>query len=604
MDSLTIRETFLGFFEARQHRRVPSASLVPNDPTMLLTSAGMVPFKPYFLGDSVPPTPRATSYQKCLRTVDIDNVGRTARHLTFFEMLGNFSFGDYFKPDAIRWAWELSVEHLGLDPDRIWVTVYEQDDESAAIWTAETDVRPDHIQTLGAADNYWGIHPGPGGPNSELYYDRGAALGVEGGPAVNDERYMEYYNLVFMQDVLDADGEIVGELPAKSVDTGMGLERIAVLLQEAPSVYETDVLGPMLERAQQLTGVTYGDDEHADLSLRVLAEHARASAFLLADGVLPSKEGRGYVLRRLLRRAIRHARTLGASGAVLPDMTMQVVETMGAAYPELVDQRELIQRFAASEETEFGQTLRQGLTQLEDAVEATRAAGASTIGGDVAFRLHDTFGFPLDLTLEIVTDAGLAIDQDEFQRLMEEQRARARAAGRSDGGVPAEVYRRGAGATRSEFVGYDTTTLEDTIGVLLSGTEAAAEAVEGDEVEVILARTPFYAEGGGQVGDRGWLETPTGRIEVLDTQSPVEGVIVHRGSVVAGEVAVGQPVTAAVDLRRRAATARSHSATHVLHASVREALGSQAAQAGSLVQPGRLRFDFPHFEQVPRDVLT
>jgi alanyl-tRNA synthetase len=607
MDAVTIRETFLRFFEERGHRRSPSSSLIPNDPTLLLTNAGMVPFKPYFLGDATPEVPRVTSFQKCARTVDIDNVGRTTRHLTFFEMLGNFSFGDYFKREAIRWAWELSTEHYHLDPERIWVTVYELDDEAAALWEEETDVPRDRIQAMGEADNFWSMGvAGPCGPCTELYYDRGPDWGEAGGPAVNDERYLEYYNLVFMESLRDDPGNIIGELPSQNVDTGMGLERMAVIQQGVGTVYETDVLQPMLTRAQELTGATYGDEHAADISLRVLAEHARTASFLIADGVLPSKEGRGYVLRRLMRRAVRHARLLGTEQPVLPEMVETVIETMRPGYPELERQRTLVTRIAASEEEEFARTLRQGLAILEDAVAETERAGADQLPAATAFKLHDTYGFPLDLTAEIVEESGLQLDRDAFERLMDEQRERARAARQRGGdGVPAEVYREAATAVgETTFTGYDTTAQEAPLGAIVTPAGLIAEATEGDEVEVILARTPFYAEGGGQVGDTGVLETPTGRLEVLDTQSPIAGLIVHRAKVVAGEVVPGQDVSAQVDAGRRAATARSHSATHVLHATVKEILGEHAQQAGSLVDAGRLRFDFPHFEQVARERLA
>jgi alanyl-tRNA synthetase len=607
MDAVTIRETFLRFFEERGHRRSPSSSLIPNDPTLLLTNAGMVPFKPYFLGDATPEVPRVTSFQKCARTVDIDNVGRTTRHLTFFEMLGNFSFGDYFKREAIRWAWELSTEHYHLDPERIWVTVYELDDEAATLWEEETDVPRDRIQAMGEADNFWSMGvAGPCGPCTELYYDRGPDWGEAGGPAVNDERYLEYYNLVFMESLRDDPGNIIGELPSQNVDTGMGLERMAVIQQGVGTVYETDVLQPMLTRAQELTGATYGDEHAADISLRVLAEHARTASFLIADGVLPSKEGRGYVLRRLMRRAVRHARLLGTEQPVLPEMVETVIETMRPGYPELERQRTLVTRIAASEEEEFARTLRQGLAILEDAVAETERAGADQLPAATAFKLHDTYGFPLDLTAEIVEESGLQLDRDAFERLMDEQRERARAARQRGGdGVPAEVYREAATAVgETTFTGYDTTAQEAPLGAIVTPAGLIAEATEGDEVEVILARTPFYAEGGGQVGDTGVLETPTGRLEVLDTQSPIAGLIVHRAKVVAGEVVPGQDVSAQVDAGRRAATARSHSATHVLHATVKEILGEHAQQAGSLVDAGRLRFDFPHFEQVARERLA
>ena len=609
MDSLTIRETFLRFYEERGHRRFPSASLIPADPTVLLTIAGMLPFKPWFMGDEPAPVDRAVSFQKCVRTNDIENVGLTTRHLSFFEMLGNFSFGDYFKRDAMRWAWELSTEHFGLDPERIWVTIYEEDDDAEELWLTETDLPAARLQRLGADDNYWWTHAaGPGGPNSELYYDRGEAYGEGGGPAVNDERYLEFYNLVFMQHALDAQGTILGDLPAQNVDTGLGLERLAVLLQGVDNVFETDLFQPLLARAGELTGHAYGADAQADVSLRVIAEHARTASFLVGDGVLPSKEGRGYVLRRLMRRAIRHAGLLGVDvgggqGVAVP-MVEAVIDTMAAAYPDLAAQRTLVTRVLEAEERDFGARLRDGLARVDTAV-AELPAGAP-FRGDVAFELHDTFGFPIDLTAEIVADAGLGLDRDAFDALMDEQRERARAGARKgDGGVPDDVYRAGAAAAgQVEFVGYDTLEVETTLRALLTPAGTVPSASEGDEVEVVLSRSPFYAEGGGQVGDAGTIVTPTGRLEVLDTQEVIGGGLqVQRARVVAGEVVPGADVAAMVDAERRAATGRSHSATHVLHATIKELVGEHAQQAGSLVQPGRLRFDFPHFSALDDDTL-
>ncbi len=626
MDSLTIRETFLSFYEERGHRRYSSAPLIPNDPTLLLTIAGMVPFKPYFLGDAKPPHPRATSFQKCVRTNDIENVGRTTRHLSMFEMLGNFSFGDYFKREAIRYAWELSIGPMGLDPERIWATIHESDDESEAIWLEETGVPPERIQRVGApegstrlddSDNFWSLGgPGPCGPCSELHYDRGPDWGEAGGPETNGERYLEYYNLVFMQYEQDDDGNVVGDLPAQSVDTGLGLERMALLKQGVSDVFATDLFVPLIERASELTGKTYGADAEADVSLRVLAEHARTSAFLIADGVLPSKEGRGYVLRRLLRRAIRHGQLLGlkvgdGDQVILP-MIEAVIASNRASYPDLERQRQLITRVAGAEEADFGQRLRDGLDRLEQVIETldndaegTADAKGTNVAprqfpGDAAFELHDTFGFPIELTAEIAEDAGLPLDRDAFDELMEAQRRRARAgAKKGGGGVPVETYRVAAGLVgATDFVGYDGLVAEAELGAIITPDGLLQAAGEGDEVEIVLPRTPFYAEGGGQVGDAGILTTPTGRLEVIDTQEAIEGLTVHRARVVAGEVSQGQTVEATVHADRRIATARSHSATHVLHAQIKEAIGDHAQQAGSLVQPGRLRFDFPHFESL------
>jgi alanyl-tRNA synthetase len=624
VDSLTIRETFLRFFEERGHRRFDSAPLIPNDPSLLLTIAGMVPFKPYFLGDATPPAPRAVSHQKCVRTNDIDNVGRTTRHLSFFEMLGNFSFGDYFKREAIRWSWELSVDGYGLDPERIWVTIFEDDDESERYWLEETDITPDRIQRVGvpegssrldASDNFWSTGgAGPCGPCSELNYDRGPDWGEEGGPVVNGERYLEYFNLVFMQHEQDADGDVLGDLPARNVDTGLGLERMAVLLQGVGDVFETDLFAPLLARAGELTGTTYGEDDDRDVSLRVIAEHARTATFLIGDGVLPAKEGRGYVLRRLLRRAVLHAQLLGldvsgssggAGSQLIVPMAETVIEQMRASYPDLDRQRELITRVAGAEEADFGARLRQGLDRVEQEIAAARGGEHAAFPGAAAFELHDTFGFPVDLTAEIAADAGLSLERDRFDALMDAQRERARAAAKKGGGgVPVETYREAVTAAgTTEFVGYDTLVAEAELGAIVTPGGLQHTAGEGDEVEIVLPRTPFYAEGGGQVGDVGVLETATGRLQVLTTLEAIEGLTVHRARVVAGEVRQGQPVEARVDPSKRVATARSHSATHVLHATIKEVLGEHAQQAGSHVEPGRLRFDFPHFEQVSRDRL-
>jgi alanyl-tRNA synthetase len=619
LDSLTIRETFLRFYEERGATRYASAPLIPNDPSLLLTIAGMVPFKPYFLGDATPPTPRATSYQKCVRTNDIENVGRTTRHLSSFEMLGNFSFGDYFKREAIRWSYELSVEGYGLDPERIWVTIFEDDDESERLWLEETTIPLERIQRVGvpegasrldASDNFWSTGAaGPCGPCSELNYDRGPEWGEEGGPVVNGERYLEYYNLVFMQQEQDAGGNVLGDLPARSVDTGLGLERMAVLLQDVPDVFGTDLFTPLIARAEELSGVRYGDDPDRDVSLRVVAEHVRTSAMLIADGVLPSKEGRGYVLRRLLRRAVRHGQLLGmdlAGGTeLLVPMLDTVLRTNLQMYPELTKQRELVTRIAGAEERDFAARLRAGLDRVDRALDDVRAGDGATFPGDVTFELHDTFGFPVDLTAEIAEEAGLTLDRDRFDALMEEQRQRARAgAKKGGGGVPVEVYRQAADAVGpTEFLGYQQLTAEATIGALLGPAGHVEGASEGDHLELVLARTPFYAEGGGQVGDHGIVETETGRLRVVDTQQAIEGVQTHRVVVEAGEVHPGQPANLVVDGERRVATARSHSATHILHATMKEVLGDHAQQAGSLVQPGRLRFDFPHFEPVSLDQL-
>jgi alanyl-tRNA synthetase len=636
MRSSEIRRTFLDFFAGHDHRVWPSSSLIPNDPTMLLTIAGMVQFKPYFAGDVTPDHPRAASAQKVARTVDIDNVGVTTRHLTFFEMLGNFSFGDYFKTEAIAMAWSLSTrappDGFGFDPERIWVTIYEDDDDAEAIWRTEAGLPAERIVRRGADDNFWSTGgAGPCGPCTELFYDRGPAHGPDGGPAVDESRFMEFWNLVFMEFSQDADGQLLGKLPQPNVDTGMGLERMAVLLQDVANVYETDVLRPMLDRAVELTGVSYGDAAATDVSLRVVAEHARTAAFLIADGVLPANEGRGYVLRRLLRRVVRHTRSLGFDDAVMPGMMATVVATLGEAWPDLATREELITRVAAAEEQGFARTLASGMSMLTEALEAATAADGSGSGSqagaatspasgggpataestpvlpaETAFTLHDTYGFPVDLTTEIAAEHGVALDHDAFAELMEAQRARARAAAKGSGdGVPGEVYRAAqdrAGASR--FRGYEEEACETELGALVTPGGLVETASEGDELEVVLPATPFYPEGGGQLGDHGLIVSETDRLRVVDTFAPVEGVVAHKARVEAGEAHSGQGAHAEIDHDRRASIRRGHTATHILHATLQDVIGDHAAQAGSAIDAGRFRFDFPHFEALSTDQVT
>ncbi len=609
MRSPEIRRRFVDFFVARDHRHLPSSPLIPNDPTLLLTTAGMVQFKPYFLGEATPEFRRATTVQKCARTVDIENVGVTSRHLTFFEMLGNFSFGDYFKAEAIAFAYELVTERYGLDPERLWATVYLDDDEAAAHWR-QVGIPAERIQRLGREDNFWDMGvAGPCGPCSEVYYDRGPAYGRDGGPAVDPERYLEFWNLVFMQDLQDDAFNIVGELPRKNIDTGLGLERLAVILQGVGSVFDTDLLAPILEEVQAISGQPYGRSERTDISLRVVSEHARSASFLVADGVLPSNEGRGYILRRLLRRAVRHARLLGVEDLAMPQVAERVLATLGQAWPELTAGRSLIFQVLASEEESFRRTLRQGSALLESAIHATRSAGRSTLPGDTAFQLHDTYGFPLELTLEAAAEAGLAVDGDRFALLMAEQRRRAKQA-RVELAASArklEAYRDlAARFGRTVFVGYEQTEADGRIvGLLSPDGDELAEAGEGAEVELILDRSPFYAEGGGQIGDTGVVRTAAGALlEVTDTRPGLEWFWVHSARVTAGVVRPGEQVHAEVDAERRAAVARSHTSTHVLHWALLHTLGEHAKQQGSLVGPGRLRFDFAHFSPLPPDQLA
>ncbi|HET7235936.1 MAG TPA: alanine--tRNA ligase [Actinomycetota bacterium] len=601
MQGDAIRETFLRFFEEREHRRVPSSSLIPPPESgLLLTNAGMNQFIPYFLGHSQSPFARAVTAQKCFRALDIENVGHTDRHLTFFEMLGNFSFGDYFKAEACAWGLELVTEGFGLDPDRLWVTVYETDDETIDIWR-ELRIPTERIVRRGKADNYWWTHAaGPAGPCSEIFVDRGDRYGTPGGPDADEDRHMEIWNLVFMQDEVDEHETILHELPAKNIDTGASVERVATVLQDVGNVFETDLLRPLLEVAESLSGTAHGKDERADVSLKVIAEHGRATAFLIADGVQPSNEGRGYVLRRMLRRVVSHARRLGIDTEVMPAIVERTVELFGRAYPELAENRAYLEQVATSEEERFGATLRQGMTLLEDEVAAAGEGGR--LSGDLVFKLHDTFGFPKELTRELAEDAGLDIDDERFAVLMEEQRGRAKRAAKK-GRSEEELGAIAAEAGRTEFVGYRELEADAAVLGLLAEGGRAPVAGEGQEVRFVLDRTPFYAESGGQIGDRGVLRGPSGVILVTDTQFGPGDVIVHTGVVDSGEVREGDEVHGEVDAGRREATARAHTSTHIVHWTLKHILGEHARQAGSLVAPGRLRFDFPHHSAVPLDVL-
>ncbi len=612
MDTAEIRSRFLNHFAQRGHTVVPSASLVTQDPTLLLVNAGMVPFKPYFLGDLATPWPRATSVQKCVRTVDIENVGRTARHASFFQMCGNFSFGDYFKAEAIPFAFELLVDGFGFKPDDLWATVYLDDDEAERIWL---DLLPaERIQRRGKEDNFWSMGvPGPCGPCSEIYFDRGSAYGREGGPIADEERYLEVWNLVFMQfergEGAGYDYPILRELPARNIDTGMGLERMATILQGVDNLYEIDISRPVLDAAGRLTGRRYGADPADDVRLRVVADHTRTAAMLIADGVMPSNEGRGYVLRRLLRRAVRDARLLGAREPVMAELFGVVGAAMGPIYPELVDNAETITGVAVAEEASFAETLRTGTTIFDTAVRQVRSAGSATLGGDEAFKLHDTYGFPIDLTLEMAAEAGLSVDEAGFRRLMERQRQTAKAdrASRRIGNVDLSAFRPIlARSGPTTFTGYEELTRESgVVGLVGIADGAGLEVIgEGDEVGVVLDTTPFYAESGGQEPDFGLLRFDGGEVEVLDVQRPVPELVLHRVRVRSGELHLGDRVRAEVDEGRRRAVSRSHTATHLVHAAFRRALGEGATQAGSLNSPGRLRFDFHALGAVAPSVLA
>ena len=609
MKAAEIRERYLSFFEARDHRRMPSASLVPPsfDPSVLLTTAGMQPFKPYFRGEQEPPTVRLTSCQKCFRTPDIEEVGKTARHLTFFEMLGNFSFGDYFKKKAVEYAWELSTSDFGFDPERIWVTVFGGDeelglgpDEEAIECWHSVGVPDERIVHLGRADNFWQAGPsGPCGPCSELYYDRGPDFGGdEDRPGDDTERMLEYWNLVFTQYELGDDGSLT-PLPDKNIDTGLGLERTAALLQGVPSVYETENFRPLVELGEELSGRRYGQDFPTTRALRILADHGRGMTFLLSDGVVPSNEHRGYVLRRIMRRAIQQGRVLGIERNFLPDLCRRTIEMMAGAYPELRANAETIERWARDEEAGFRRTLAQGERQLADLVERAREQGTSWIDAEDAFRLHDTYGFPYELTKELLAEEGLAVDDQGFEELMERAREVARGGASAVSTAPGDHERvmsfaRSVGF-ETRFVGYEATEWETVIGAL--------EPLDG-RLLAKLEESPFYAEGGGQVSDTGIVESASGRAQVDGVYRLGEDQAVSLQPV-DGELAPGETARAAVDRDRRLATMANHTATHLLHAALRERLGTHVRQAGSYVGPDKLRFDFTHGEKLSAaDVST
>ena len=595
MSANELRRAFTSFFEARGHTIVPSASLIPHDPDLLFTVAGMVPFKPYFLGEQKPPFPRATTVQKCVRAggkdSDLEEVGRDARHLSFFEMLGNFSFGDYFKHDAIPMAWDMVTNLFGIDPELLWVTCHLTDHEAAEIWRDEVGVSPDRIQFLDA-DNWWGPPggpPGPCGPCSEIYVDKGSAYGPDGGPAAGgDERFLEIWNLVFMQFARDVDGTDT-ELPKKNIDTGAGLERILGVLQGVDSVFDTDVLLPLVDTAQSITGVALGTSERSDISLRILAEHARTMSFLVGDGVFPSNEGRGYVLRRIIRRAVREAYLLDVADLVTPRLVDTTVEVMGEAYPDLVTQQDFVRTVVAREEEKFRSTLRAGTAMLD--AELDGLGDGERIGGSVAFLLHDTHGFPLELTREIALERGHDVDEEGFDVEMAAQRTRAKEARKGAGATDVEAFAAvGQAHGTTEFVGTDTYAVD-----------AVVLAVTDDSI--VLDRTPFYAESGGQVGDTGTIVGPTGRVTVVDTTYGAPGIVRHRFESMEGEFEVGQRVEATIDGDRRDAIRRNHTATHLLHWALREVLGDHVKQQGSLVTDDRLRFDFSHYEGLTDDEI-
>ena len=610
MTTAEIREKYLSFFEEKGCKRMPSSSLIPDDPSLLLTSAGMVQFKPYFLQQKQLEKPYigTTTVQKCVRTNDIDIIGTTGRHLSFFEMLGNFSFGEYFKEEMCAWAYEFSTEVLKLPAEKLYFTVFENDDETIEIWK-KLGVPEDHISRLGEEDNFWRAGPtGPCGPCSELYYDQGPEVGCgspDCAPGCDCDRFLEYWNCVFTQYDGQEDGTLA-PLPKKNIDTGMGLERIAAIMQGVDNNYDTDVLRDLVAVGESLSGKTYKTDEATDLCLRIMADHSRAVTFMIADGILPSNEGRGYVLRRLLRRAVMKGHSIGIEGVFLNQYVEKIIELMGHVYPEIIDNRALIERVILSEEERFGTTLKQGQAYLDDALKELEG---SVLSGKIAFTLHDTYGFPVEVTKEICVERGFSVDEDEFARCMEEQRERARAANVKDaeaawstyGGVHADLLRE-IGATT--FVGYTSLSAQASVLALVKDDTRVDSLKAGETGEIILDTTPFYAEMGGEVGDTGIISSEVFTAEVIDTKAPEKGLVAHVVTVTSGTITVGENVTAQVDKLRRARISRNHTCTHLLHAALRSVLGSHINQAGSYVGPDRLRFDFTHFEAMTPEELA
>ncbi|MEZ0382234.1 alanine--tRNA ligase [Mycobacterium sp. pW045] len=627
MQTHEIRKRFLDHFVKAGHTEVPSASVILDDPNLLFINAGMVQFVPYFLGQQTPPYATATSIQKCIRTPDIDEVGITTRHNTFFQMAGNFSFGDYFKRGAIELAWTLltnSVEQggYGLDPERIWATVYFDDDEAMELWQEIAGLPAERIQRRGMADNYWSMGiPGPCGPSSEIYFDRGPEFGVGGGPIANEDRYIEIWNLVFMQNERGEgtgkeDFEILGPLPRKNIDTGMGIERVAFLLQGVHNVYETDLLRPVIDVVAERAPRPYGnpDAPEDDVRYRVIADHSRTAAILIGDGVSPGNDGRGYVLRRLLRRVIRSAKLLGIEGPIVGELMATVRDAMGPSYPELVTDFDRISRIAVAEETAFNRTLASGSRLFDDAARATKSSGSAVLSGTDAFTLHDTYGFPIELTLEMAAEAGLTVDEIGFRELMAQQRARAKAdaAARKHAHADLSAYRELVDAGPTEFTGFEELSSEARIlGIFVDGKRVPVVARAGrgevpDRVELVLDRTPLYAESGGQIADVGTISGGAAKAAVTDVQKIAQTLFVHRVNVESGEFVEGDTVTAAVDPAWRKGATQGHSGTHMVHAALRQVLGPNAVQAGSLNRPGYLRFDFnwqgPLSEEQRREV--
>ena len=604
-----IREKYLSFFESKGHLRMASASLVPqNDKSLLLINSGMAPLKPYFTGQQIPPRKRVTTCQKCIRTGDIENVGKTARHGTFFEMLGNFSFGDYFKHEAIAWAWEFFTKVVELPEDRLYVSVYKDDDEAYDIWNKEIGLAPERIFRMGKEDNFWEHGVGPCGPCSEIYYDKGEEYGC-GKPGCtvgcDCDRYMEIWNLVFTQFNKEEDGTY-SNLDHPNIDTGMGLERIATVMQGVNSIFDIDTVKAIRDAVCKICGKTYGDDHKDDISIRVITDHVRSVTFMTADGVLPSNEGRGYVLRRLLRRAARHGKLLGIDDKFLAGLCNVVIEHSGEAYPELVEKKDMIIKVITTEEERFYSTLDTGMAMLTSKIEELKAENKNVLGGEDSFKLYDTYGFPVDLMEEILEDEGFTLDENAFRAEMEKQRTRARNARATDTYMGAEetVFHHLDPAMSTEFKGYDSLECEGKILALVVNDEIVNEAKAGDEVSVIVDKTPFYAEMGGQAGDSGYIKGDGVEIEINDCTKFGGNKFIHQGNVKKGSVKIGDSVKLSVDSEKRMSTARNHTATHILQAVLKEVLGNHVEQAGSFVNKDRLRFDFTHFEAIDKETLS
>ncbi|KDR94178.1 alanyl-tRNA synthetase [Peptoclostridium litorale DSM 5388] len=603
-----IRKRFLDFFESKDHYVRQSYPLVPQgDDSLLLINAGMAPMKAYFMGKEEPPKKRMATCQKCIRTGDIENVGVTARHATFFEMLGNFSFGDYFKRESINWGWEFVTKHLEIPADKIWISVYEDDDEAFEIWNKEVGIPAERMVRLGKEDNFWEIGVGPCGPCSELYYDRGEAYGCgspDCKPGCDCDRYLEFWNHVFTQFDKDEEG-VYHPLPSPNIDTGMGLERMACIMQDVNTIFEVDTIRHILNGVLAISGAEYGKDAKNDTSIRIITDHVRAVTFMIADGVLPSNEGRGYVLRRLLRRAARHGKLLGVEGAFLVNLMEKVIEVSGDAYPELIEKRDYIKKILRIEEDRFQETIDQGMDMLKDHMENVKASGSDTISGEDAFKLYDTYGFPVDLTKEIAEEEGLNVDEEGFESEMEKQRERARSArGDMEGaGWKEDVFDSLDSSIKSEFMGYEKLQMESTVLVIVKENELVDSASEGEKVTIILDKTPFYAESGGQAGDKGELISGGFKARVTDTQKGLNARIHHEVVVESGQIKTGQRVDALVLEEMRMATGRNHTATHMLHTALKHVLGTHVEQSGSLVSHEKLRFDFTHFESISKEEL-